>query len=85
MSKPTKVAWFFSAGGVGRSGPYPTQLEASAATMGRDGFPVAGAFVWPEEIDDPPNSPMREKIRASLKRGRAARDAVLFDARGRRT
>lgn len=49
-----RVVWYARAGGIARSGPHATQVEAARATIGHDGLPLEGAFVWPEEATPKP-------------------------------
>jgi hypothetical protein len=42
------VHWFARCAGIKRTGPFDSQLEATAAIKGLDGEPIEGAFVWPE-------------------------------------
>lgn len=45
-----KVVWFARARGIGRAGPYKTQMEAAEAIMMPGRIPAPEAFVWPEEV-----------------------------------
>lgn len=51
-----EVLWFARGGGIARSGPFKTQVEAakalvlvSSGPLGAPRFPP-DAFVWPEEV-----------------------------------
>ena len=54
--KKTEVLWFARGGGVARTGPFKTQVEAVKALVlassGPFGAPLypTDAFVWPEEV-----------------------------------
>jgi hypothetical protein len=50
MKKVTKVKWFARGGGIQKMGPYDSQVDAVQALMTTKGFPVEGAFVWPEKV-----------------------------------
>lgn len=52
--KANKIFWYARARDIKYMGPFTTQLDAFRATIGLDGLPVEGAFVWctDKEIDD---------------------------------
>ena len=42
--------YYVMCGEIKKMGPYKTFEEASQATIGLDGYPVSGSFVWAEPV-----------------------------------
>lgn len=43
------MKWYARTDHILWMGPYDTMEQAMRATIGRDGVPVSGAFVWPAD------------------------------------
>lgn len=54
--KQVKLQWFARTSSVARAGPFVSYAEAARYTLGVDGLPLAGAFVWPVEVPSNPPS-----------------------------
>lgn len=45
------IKWFARGGHIAKMGPYNSYEEAAKKLITIEGFPIEGAFVWPESVD----------------------------------
>lgn len=44
----TEKVWYARGGDIAKMGPYASYEEAAKALMTTKGYPIEGAFIWPE-------------------------------------
>lgn len=71
------MKWFARGGGIAKMGPYGSYEEAAGHLINTEGFPVEGAFVWPE-TEAQTRHHARMARDASMKKGEMSM-AKLYD------